>query len=106
MHNNTNYLPRLVSLISLWTMSGILLHDVQLDMAAITALSPSSENRKINNAAIRPNVHVHPEDPTQQNGKGPQPRVQPKRSDGRANANNRKTPKDTYSIKPPKKALK
>lgn len=104
--NTSNYLPPLVSLISLWTAAGVLLHDVQLDAAAVTALSPVSENREGQNSVVRPSPHTHPEhNQMQRVGKQTQPRVQPKRNDYRMNTSSRKLPKDNYSIKPPKAAL-
>ena len=86
-------------------MSGVLLHDVQIDAATVTALTPTSEKRE-SKTVNKPDPHTHPEHGSQTRTKHNQPRIQPKRETLKTNTNERKLKKGDYSVKPPKSELR
>lgn len=98
MFQVNTYLSPLLSLVSLWTMTGVLLHDVQIDAATIKALS--SEKRDSQTSFSKPDPHTHPEHRSSLKQKNSQTRIQPKRENQRFDTTERKLKKNDYSLKP------
>src|SRR5690606_29806358 len=105
MFSIDNLVGPVITLLSLLTLSGIIVHENQIDSVTKTALHRASEPGKDEALVIPKNKpHTHNERPPLDQAireiRTGQPRIQPRRDDNRLNNTSRKQHKNNYSELP------
>ena len=105
MFTPENIVTPAITMLSLLTMSGIMVHENQIDNVARTALHRAAKANDTKAPIFTSKPHTHSERPpldaAVREVRSGQSRLQPRRNDNRANSTSRKSAqKDSYSEHP------